>query len=162
MNSEFQELAIKEPEEAPVLIQEIVMKADRVFLWVKFVVAPLLAGLRNRDDILVLQQYLRALLVDLEHLYEHMLKVRIDSGYEQQSPQIFHLVHAVHEPFTTISLALALDQKLYITLYTRDTILTTADISGICGIMSDRPKSRCAGVIEIRGVHEESGNLGTV
>ncbi|CZR69094.1 uncharacterized protein PAC_18995 [Phialocephala subalpina] len=28
--------------------------------------------------------------------------------------------------------------------------------------MSDRLKSRCAGLIEIRGVHEESGNLGTV
>lgn len=162
MNSKFQKLAIEEPEQAPILILEIVMKADGVFLWVKLVVASLLAGLRNGDDLSVLQQRLRALPRGLEHLYEHMLKVRIESVYESQSSQILQLVHAVDEPHTTLSLALALDEKLHKTIYTRESSLNGTEISEKCEIMSDRLKSRCAGLIEIRGVHEESGNLGTV
>jgi hypothetical protein len=162
MNSKFQKLAIEEPEQAPVLVLEIVTKADGVFLWVKLVVASLLAGLRNRDDLSVLQQRLRALPTDLEHLYEHMLKVRIESVYESQSSQIFQLVHVVDEPHTPLSLALALDEKLHKTIYTRESAFTGTEISGKCEMMSDRLKSRCAGLIEIRGVHKESGNLGTV
>jgi hypothetical protein len=76
--------------------------------------------------------------------------------------QIFPLVLAAYEPLTPLSRALALDEKLHITLYTREGFLTEAEISEKCEIMSDRLKSRCAGLIEIRGVHEEASNLGTV
>lgn len=161
-NSRFQKLAIEEPEQAPILIREIVMKANGVFLWVTLVVDSLLAGLRNRDDLSVLQQRLRALPADLEHLYEHMLKVRIESVYESQSSRIFQLVQAVDEPLTVLSLALALDEKLHKTIYTREEPLNGTEISEKCDTMSDRLKSRCAGLLEIRGTHQESSNMGTV
>ncbi|TVY80314.1 hypothetical protein LSUE1_G006860 [Lachnellula suecica] len=162
MNSKFQRLAIQEPEQAPILILEIVMKADGVFLWVKLVVASLLAGLRNRDELSDLHQRLLALPKGLEELYEYMLRVRIESFYENQASQIFQLVHAVDEPHSSISLALAMDEKLHKTIYTRESSLSATEISDRCEMVSDRLKSRCAGLLEIRGVHEDSCNMGTV
>jgi hypothetical protein len=55
--------------QGPALVEEIVEKANEVFLWVKLVVQSLLAGLGNRDSITDLQRRLRELPSDLEKLY---------------------------------------------------------------------------------------------
>jgi hypothetical protein len=162
MNSKFRKLAIEELEQAHVLVLEIAAKADGVFLWVKLVVASLLAGLRNRDDLSILQQRLRALPMDLEQLYEHMLKVRIDSVYKVSLPRYFNwsmwwmsLIPRYHWPWPSMRSSTR-------PIYTRESDFTATEISAKCEIMSDRLKSRWAGLIEIRGVHDESGNMGTV
>jgi hypothetical protein len=72
-NAFFQRLARKEPDDAPALVQEIVDKADGVFLWVKLVVRSLLNGIRNTDQKSHLWERLRLLPRELESLYNRLL-----------------------------------------------------------------------------------------
>jgi hypothetical protein len=64
-NDRFRHLTMREPLRAPALVEEVVMKADGVFLWVKLVIKSLLSGLSNRDTILDLQRRLHLLPADL-------------------------------------------------------------------------------------------------
>jgi hypothetical protein len=48
-SSTFEALSTREPEAASALIENVVQKADGVFLWVKIVVKSLINGMRNRD-----------------------------------------------------------------------------------------------------------------
>jgi NACHT domain len=91
-NKRFQQLLLKEPVIAPALVEEIVAKADGVFLWVRLVVESLLQGLGNRDEISDLQRRLRFLPVDLEALYKQMLTARIDPVYLHRASMIFQIV----------------------------------------------------------------------
>jgi len=79
-NRGFQRLMSREPDSSPVLINEIVRKADGVFLWVKLVVESLLTGIKNRDELEDLRQRLRLLPKELKPLYAHLLSL-IDSIY---------------------------------------------------------------------------------
>jgi len=72
-NSFFQRLERNEPDRAPALVQEIVDKADGVFLWVKLVVNSLLNGIRNNDEMSHLWERLRLLPRELEPLYQRLL-----------------------------------------------------------------------------------------
>jgi len=72
-NAFFRQLARENPEDAPALVQEIVDKADGVFLWVKLVVRSLLNGIRNRDEMSHLWERLRLLPRELEPLYSRLL-----------------------------------------------------------------------------------------
>lgn len=75
-------------------MQEIVERAQGVFLWVNLVVKSLLSGLGNRDDIADLQRRLRLLPTELEDLYEKMLFRRADEFYDEKASQTFHIVQA--------------------------------------------------------------------
>lgn len=90
MSSKFRKLLKEEPATAPKLIEEIVTKADGVFLWVKLVVKSLIEGLGNRDTISELQRRLRSLPSDLEALYSHMM-TRIDPFYLPAAAKTFQL-----------------------------------------------------------------------
>lgn len=59
----FQRLATKNPSSTATFVQEIVEKADGVFLWVVLVVRFLLNGIRNRDSVPDLQNRLRIHLI---------------------------------------------------------------------------------------------------
>jgi hypothetical protein len=62
----FRSLASKEPIRAPELLEEVVTKADGVFLWVHLVIQDLISGLANRDNISDLQRRLQLLPPKLE------------------------------------------------------------------------------------------------
>jgi hypothetical protein len=72
-NNAFQRLSRREPEAALALIQEIVEKADWVFLWVKLVVQSLLNGIRNGDELSDLWERLRLMPREHEPLYNCFL-----------------------------------------------------------------------------------------
>jgi hypothetical protein len=92
----FSRLAEQKPLSAHALIQEVVEKADGVFLWVRLVVASLLMGIRNRDDIPVLEARLRLLPKELEPLYEHLLH-HIGPIYLPWASKAFQIVRAAHQ-----------------------------------------------------------------
>jgi hypothetical protein len=92
-NHQMQELQRKEPGQAPKLSQEIIDKADGVFLWVRLVVLSLLRGLRNSDQVSDLQRRLRILPPSLEDLFSHMLG-RLEPVYMEQSSRIFQIFAA--------------------------------------------------------------------
>ena len=69
----MRELKERQPKEALDLVEEIVTKADGVFLWVHLVVKSLLDGLNNYDSISDLQRRLEVLPPDLRDLSKHMI-----------------------------------------------------------------------------------------
>jgi hypothetical protein len=143
------------------LIQDIVAKADGVFLWVTLVVKSLLAGLGNRDGIKDLQRRLSLLPNDLESLYAHML-LRIDPFYQEKASEMFQLIRASRElmpvyydgdstkQMTLFALALADEDDYQLAVKTPVKLWNTVDIQERCEIMADRLKCRCAGLLEIQ------------
>jgi hypothetical protein len=125
----FRKLLKEEPTIAPKLIEEIVTKADGVFLWVKLVVESLLAGIGNRDNIFELQRRLRSLPSDLEALYCHMM-TGIDSFYQPAAAKMFQLAQtalAIGEssskfcrkargPLTTLEFICAIEEVTHLPL----------------------------------------------
>jgi len=71
-------------------VNEVLCKAEGVFLWVNLVVKSLLKGLGQRDSISDLMRRLEVLPDDLESLYEHMLQ-STDSNYKVESSKLFQL-----------------------------------------------------------------------
>jgi hypothetical protein len=75
----------------PALVDEIVAKAEGVFLWVKLAVQSLLNGIKNADTIQELRRRLKELPPELEELFAHMLDT-IQDRYKEQANKIFSVV----------------------------------------------------------------------
>ena len=93
-NELFNQLRKRENAHCVDLVNEVVSKAQGVFLWVFLVVRSLLTGLTNADRITDLRRRLGLLPADLESLFAHMLAT-IDTFYGQQTAQTFKI--ALHE-----------------------------------------------------------------
>jgi hypothetical protein len=162
-NYHYRHLTMTEPIKAPELVEEIVLKADGVFLWVKLVVHSLLDGLGNRDTISDLRRRLHALPGDLEDLYSHMLSC-IHPFYLGHASRLFQIVRAAQEqgrdighlddeamPLTTIALSLAVDEDSNLFMTTPILAMRSKEILTRCQLMEDRLKSQSAGLLEILG-----------
>ncbi|KAF8855876.1 hypothetical protein BDZ45DRAFT_595017, partial [Acephala macrosclerotiorum] len=161
-HARFQQLFVREPRRAPALINEIVAKAEGVFLWVKLVVQSLLRGIGNRDGIADLQKRLSLLPSDLEDLYAHMLN-RIDPFYKARGSEIFQLVrvqreekriigpfiHVLNELLTILALALA-DSDASEWINCASSTSADRDIELLCMETEDRLSVRCAGLLEVQ------------
>ena len=95
-NAAFCKLALREPESAATLVNDIVLKAGGVFLWVRLVVKSLLDGLRNRDSVAILQDRLAIIPRELDDLYTHLLGL-IDPVYSRWSSQAFQILRLSRE-----------------------------------------------------------------
>ncbi|KAE8447855.1 hypothetical protein EG329_010084 [Mollisiaceae sp. DMI_Dod_QoI] len=84
------------------LIDEIVIRAEGVFLWVYLVVRSLLRGLTNEDDIETLQLRLHKLPADLEQYFNQMLTT-IEDVYQEQTAQIFQITVHARAPLSTLA-----------------------------------------------------------
>ena len=93
-NDLFNQLRRRENAHCVDLVNEVVSKAQGVFLWVFLVVRSLLTGLTNADRITDLRRRLRLLPADLESYFAHMLAT-IDAFYREQTAQTFKI--ALHE-----------------------------------------------------------------
>lgn len=71
------------------LVQEIVLHAKGVFLWVHLVLNDLKEGLRNRDTLDQMRRRLHDLPKDLEEYFHHILSARIHKFYRQRSAAMF-------------------------------------------------------------------------
>ena len=182
-NPRMVKLCSAEPEEAPKLMEEIVIKAQGVFLWVELVAKSLLSGLGNRDRISDLQKRLRLLPERVEDLYKVML-LRLDPFYRPRASQIFQLVQVAQKqdnnakhntsgeraPLTVLKLAFADNEDaIQMAIDSPITYLTNDEITSICESMDRKLKSRCAGLLETseskditngssRSVHYHSGS----
>lgn len=165
-NRRYQALATREQIRAPKLVQEIVQKADGVFLWVKLVVQSLLDGLGNRDEISDLQRRLKLLPPDLEALYQHILRIRTDPVYLEKMSMTLQIIRearevADDEPLTIISMNLALydyeasDQM--IASLSKSEIKTK--VESTCSNTEERLRVWCAGLVEVTGT--QTSNIHT-
>jgi hypothetical protein len=140
-------------------MEDIVLKAQGVFLWVDLVVRDLLAGLQNWDRISDLQKRVELLPPDLENLYKHML-ARIDKFYLEQASQLFQLIRAAGEqsevtgireaePFSVLTLSMADEEDEDLAVKAEIKPLIERKIVSKCESMEGRIKSRCAGLLEV-------------
>jgi hypothetical protein len=90
-NADFRDLKSRELAGSENLVQQIVSKAQGVFLWVYLVVRSLLRGLTNRDDMSDLVRRLAELPGHLETYFKHMLDT-IENVYQQQTSQTFQIM----------------------------------------------------------------------
>ncbi|KAE9372556.1 hypothetical protein N431DRAFT_483324 [Stipitochalara longipes BDJ] len=95
-NYRFQALADAD-ERYHQLIEDIVTKAQGVFLWVSLVTKSLLNGLTDDNSIPDMQRRLSLLPSDLENFFQHMVD-GIEEVYKPQTAQIFEMVTIARNP----------------------------------------------------------------
>lgn len=91
------------------LVDEIVMRAQGVFLWVHLVLLSLDDGLTNGDDVDLLQYRLSLIPTDLEEFFRLILD-SVDPVYKEKMAQIFQVILQTNEPLTLLTLSF-LDQR---------------------------------------------------
>ena len=156
--------AVREPEIAQELVEEVVQSTNGVFLWVRLVVDSLLAGPRNYDRISTLRQRLHELPKDREGMYSHMLK-QVDTVYLASAAQIFQLVRAGYEATASFANSLGLSQENYRVCCLLVACESDGDLPSSPGAPLPSAaeclqkyeelrlwlKTRCAGLLEVHG-----------
>lgn len=141
------------------LVQEIVTKAQGVFLWVKLVVRSLLHGLSDYNRISDLQRRVRHLPGDLEKLYANML-AHTDPFYYEHASQIFQIFCMAHKrsPHKTTLLQLSWADEEDESLAEAASMqpITSNERAMRCHSMDARLKSVCAGLLESNDVRFSS------
>lgn len=164
-NDAFLKLSTEEPEAAPALTQEIVEKADGVFLWVNIVVRSLLGGIRNRDELSDLWARLRSMPRELEPLYSHLLGL-IEPLYlpwVSKTLQILQNNHNLgHQPFGKSSWArqgvVPLTLRAFFLAIKEDLDAITMQqctwkwLNSRCEDIRIRLTARCAGLLEVSNI----------
>ncbi|CAG8954110.1 hypothetical protein HYFRA_00009214 [Hymenoscyphus fraxineus] len=144
---QLKDLMLKDKETANLILQEILKKAEGVFLWVTLVVRSLIESLNNRDDMKTLQQRLSVLPAGLEPLYKRMLD-QIDPFYHKHAAQIFCMIQTAAVPLSPLMMSFAEEDP-------RDALsdnsrLSNTEITDRHLEFAKRLKARTAGLIEIR------------
>jgi hypothetical protein len=171
-NPRYKQLTYQEPLKAPALVQEIVHKADGVFLWVKLVVQSLLDGFGNRDTIADLNRRLSLLPLDLEDLYSHMLSC-IPEFYMGHASRLFQILRAVQElekqtvvrklePLTTLGLSFALEEDESLAITAEIDLMPKAEIEIRCQLTEDRLKAQSVGLLEVQMFDAVRSGLGGI
>ena len=149
-NEAFRNLKRHEGISCATLVDEIVEKANGVFLWVFLVVRSLTSGLQNADRIMDLQRRLRLLPSDLEEYFQHMLK-NIDDNYRQQTAQTFLLALEASETLSFMTYAmvdeLEIDPSYALDLGIQQ--MSSADITSKHRDVTLRVNARCRDLLEV-------------
>jgi len=142
------------------LVQEIVEKANGVFLWVFLVVRSLLQGLTNADRVSDLQRRLRLLPADLEHYFQHMLD-SVDKVYQEQAAEIFQITLGAPEPLSLMTMAFLDDEDDEYTMKTPIQSIITQDLWWRLVETKKRLNARCTDLLEVSfcGPREMKGLL---
>ena len=163
LHPKWVQLTKENPTQARDLVEEIMSKANGVFLWIRLVVRSLTDGMTNHDDLSDLQKRLRLLPTDLERLYCHMLS-RIDPPfYLEQASKIFQLVRIAREsetlskleeqlrpkPLTVLQLSLAYEESIQDCTKWDGLTIEPLQLVRRSQSMADRLKTRCVGLLEL-------------
>ena len=144
----FDNLRQRYPSFADQLMDNIVVKASGVFLWVDLVVASLLAGMQLGDRIEDFQRRLDELPPELERLYEKILQ-SLDPFYLGHAAQYFTLVEAAESPLTVLQFSFA-DEESPVSAINREAgSMPENELSLRTEAMKRRLNSRCKGFLEV-------------
>ena len=156
-NEAFRNLKRQEGSACATLVDEIVGKAEGVFLWVFLVIRSLTSGLQNADRIMDLQRRLRRFPSDLEVYFRHMLN-NIDDNYLQQTAQTFLLALQAAEPLSLMTYAmvdeLEIDPSYALNLGIQQ--MSSAEIISKHSDMKLRINARCKDLLEVTPVSYKS------
>ena len=150
-NPKMLQLIKSNPLEAAQFSNTVVSKANGVFLWVRLVVASLLNGLRNRDEMSDMQKRLELIPSELDDVYGHMLN-RIEPMYHEQASQIFQIFNAARDfalQPTALELELALSSTFAQAMDAIGTPMSEEEMRTRSLRLRDMLKSRCEGLLEV-------------
>ena len=129
------------------LKEQIVIRAEGVFLWVSLAVKDQIRGLMNEDSLEQLQERLAGLPSEVEGIYLRML-LRIDKPYRQEASCFLQM--ALHRPeMTILEHALASYKDLETMLLSTDQF-SKDDLRLMCRRTRKRITTTCAGLLEVR------------
>ncbi|ORY14588.1 hypothetical protein BCR34DRAFT_479383 [Clohesyomyces aquaticus] len=146
-NKHYIRLCERDPEQSKALVQDVISKADGVFLWVYLVVESLLQGLTNADRMPDLQNRLNGLPGDLEGLFAKLLN-RLDPNYFRHACQLFRLLDAHPYP-SLVCFGYADDDDHQSSISAEIRSLPAPELAAHAEEMARRLKSRCLGLLEI-------------
>ena len=129
------------------IADEIVRRAEGVFLWVKLAVRDQLEGIRNHDDANQLLERLYILPDEIEGVYLHMLQ-KIDKVYWKEAAYYFRFVLEYGDS-SLFNVALAIHHRI------DDILLSSSDVSlgdlcRHCHLTRERIAITCQGILEVR------------
>ena len=133
------------------LVQEIVTKAQGVFLWVHLVVRSLLRGLTDSDTMSDLERRLALVPPDLETFFGHMLD-SIEPVYRQQAARILQLCLASRTPPYLITLSYYDEHDPDYGLKSQAAIWSDEYFEDLCEETWKRVNARCADLVELATV----------
>ena len=133
------------------LVQEIVEKAQGVFLWVVLVVKSLLKGLRNADRVCDLQRRLRDFPETLEKFFRYMI-ASIEPVYREQTAQAFSCALEADYPLSLMVYSFLDEENLDAVVTARLNPLTSQQILSRKDDMQRRLNGRCKGLLEVVNV----------
>lgn len=87
-----------------ILVDDIVVRSDGVFLWVYLVVRSLCRGMTNLDTPRELQERLRELPTELEAFFQHIFEAT-EKVYQQQAARIYRICLAARCQISALDLA---------------------------------------------------------
>ena len=136
------------------IAQEIVKRANGVFLWVSLAVKDQMEGIRNDDDPGTLWDRLRTMPPEIEDVYVHLLN-RISKVYKAETAQSLKIVLADDEirrrgwPCSVLDVALSLHKKIDHIISSSADVCTT-DILFQCDRTRRRLFTTCSAFLEIK------------
>ena len=147
------ELLEEEGQQAEKLIDDIVLRAEGVFLWVVIAVSSLIEGLRNYDRVDDLKRRLLVLPPDLENLYQHMLD-KLQPLYRCQGANLFliiyrHIEVEAEQPLTALQLSFVDSENTEACFGSKIEPLSVEQKMNKCKTMEGRLRSRCCGLVEV-------------
>ncbi|KAI1409313.1 hypothetical protein F5Y13DRAFT_94779 [Hypoxylon sp. FL1857] len=131
------------------LIEEIVDKADGVFLWVYLAVRSLKQGLTNADTVSTLQRRLRQLPTDLQQYFNLILQ-SVDDVYWEDTTKVFQMAaSAVHLlPIGVLSVLDEEDDDFCLNAKVQS--MSLLDYEKKVRVLEKRLNARCKGLLEVR------------
>jgi NACHT domain len=147
-SNQFCNLETLMPREAQKLIDEVVFRAEGVFLWANLVVKSLLDGLWAGDNLSDLRHRLFALPADLEKLFDKLLTSLDPPAFEQVSKwfQMIRLMKIMYTNSLTLYLAkYSLREAMEATIIPH----SETELQFIDDCMTKRFSSKCRGFLEV-------------
>ena len=153
------------------LVNEIVERADGVFLWIKLVVRNLLDRMGAHETRIELQQALRTYPTDLDDLFRHILFRLLPRDYLEDASRVFQLIRARevvcevtgHPAGSSLSIwELTLTEEESLETAVKISIHRPSDeeVLDRCLNMRVRVNTHCAGLIEIHDKRSSEPQLG--
>ncbi|KAF7920233.1 uncharacterized protein EAE97_011574 [Botrytis byssoidea] len=138
------------------LIEEIIHRAQGVFLWVILVVKSLIHGFRCGDGGIELRKRLESLPVDLENLFSHIIQ-GIEPEFRQDASKIFQIFRTCGNNLDSITLHNALQYTSHHPIISMEAATESESMEErLMKINKTRLRlaSRCRGLIEIADEHD--------
>ena len=135
------------------LVDEIVNKADGVFLWVFLIVRSLLQGLVNCDRISELQRRIWLLPSKLEDYFLHIL-VTTDETYRERAAETFDVALQASQPLSLMTFSYLDEEDSCFAINAGVKPLGCQEVLYRLRTMKRRLNARCNGLLEITNFDE--------